>query len=229
MAKIFKGKEFNERLDLRDPVESESVLPHLPARGLGGVIDREVLQAGDQASQIIREAREDAAQIRMEARALLAKVQEDRERAVEEGRERGYQEGLQAGLEMLVRVKELRHKLFLDNEREMVKLVFEIAKKLIGREFSENDKAIMNVIRLALGDAVGDKIVVRLNPQDYETVKKNERELMLSLEGVKTLGLREDESVQVGGCVVDTEIGTVDAQLDTQLNAIKKALGLTLA
>jgi flagellar biosynthesis/type III secretory pathway protein FliH len=37
---------------------------------------------------------------------------------------------------------------------------------------------------------------------------------------------REDESIIPGGCIVETEVGTIDAQIDTQLKAIKKALNI---
>ncbi|MCC7344771.1 MAG: hypothetical protein IT573_07505 [Deltaproteobacteria bacterium] len=226
MAKILKGDEFKKRLNLQDRIESDLPSSFGGATEVGGVIDREVLDASGRARQIIEEAKGDAARIKTEAKEVLAQVQAEMERAKKEGYDLGYQEGLQQGLEMLQRVKELRQKLFDDNEREMVKLVFEIAEKIIGREFRENDKAIMNVIRLAISDAVGDKIVVHLNPQDYEKIKKNEAELYQKLESGKTLVFREDDTVKVGGCIVETDIGTIDAQLDTQLNAIKKALGL---
>lgn len=226
MAKILKGKEYKNRLDLKERVEAELPKAFVTGGDLGGVIDREVLEAGDKAKQVILEAREEADRVRQDAREVLEQVNQEMERSKKEGFDKGYQEGMEKGLEMLIRVKELRQKLFTENEREMVKLVFEIAKKIIGREFSENDKAIMNVIRLALSDAVGEKITVRLNPKDYGTIKKTEKEWIASLESGKTLSFREDDEVQPGGCVVDTEIGTIDAQLDTQLNAIKKALGL---
>ncbi len=226
MAKILKGDEFKKRLNLQDRIESDLSSTFGGATEVGGVIDREVLDASGRARQIIEEAKGDAARIKAEAKELLGQVQAEMERAKKEGHDLGYQEGLQQGLEMLQRVKDLRQKLFDDNEREMVKLVFEIAEKIIGREFRENDKAIMNVIRLAISDAVGDKIVVHLNPQDYEKIKKNEAELYQKIESGKTLVFREDDTVKVGGCVVETDIGTIDAQLDTQLNAIKKALGL---
>jgi len=226
MAKILKGNEYKAKLGLKDRIEAELPSTLITGSELGGVIDREVLEASEKAKKLILKARDEAGQIREEAREVLGQVKEEMERSKKEGYERGYQGGLEKGLEMLIRVKELRAKLFTDNEREMVKLVFEIAKKVIGREFSENDKAIMNVIRLALSDAVGEKITVMLNPKDYGKVKKNEKELLEAVETGKSLSFREDDEVQPGGCVVDTEIGTIDAQLDTQLNAIKKALGL---
>ncbi len=226
MAKILKGTEFKDKLDLKERVEAEPTSSFSTPRTLGGIIDRESLEAGEQGQKIIAEAKEDAGRIRQDARELLSKVGQEMERSRQEGMKKGYHEGLEKASELLIRIKELRQKLFQDNEREMVQLIFEIAKKVIGREFNENDKAIMNVIRLAISDAVGDKVTVRLNPQDYEKIKKNEKEFLQTVETGKTVLFREDDDVQMGGCVVETEIGTIDAQLDTQLNAIKKALGL---
>lgn len=226
MAKILKGNEYKSRLDLKERVESDITTPVPSSRPLGAVIDREVLSAEDQAKEIIAQAKKDAEKIRAEAKDLLSQVQAEMKKSKEEGFAAGKEEGLENALEMLVRVKELRTQLFTDNEREIVKLVFEIAKKVIGREFTENDKAILNVIRLALSDAVGDKIMVKVNPEDFEKVKKNEKELLKSIDNSAVLSFREDEEVKPGGCVVDTDIGTIDAQLETQLGAIKKALGL---
>lgn len=226
MAKIFKGDDFKKRLNLQDRLDSDLSSTFSGGHEIGGVIDREILDASDQAKIIISEAKAAAERIKAEAKDIMAQVQGEMEKSKQEGFVQGQQEGLQQGLEMLQRVKELRQKLFDDNEREMVKLVFEIAEKIIGREFKDNDKAIMNVIRLAVSDAIGDKIIVHVNPQDYENVKKNEEELLQKVESGKTLVFREDDTVKIGGCVVETDIGTIDAQLDTQLNAIKKALAL---
>lgn len=226
MAKIFKGDDFKKRLNLQDRLDSDLSSTFSGGHEIGGVIDREILDASDQAKIIISEAKAAAERIKAEAKDIMAQVQSEMEKSKQEGFVHGQQEGLQQGLEMLQRVKELRQKLFDDNEREMVKLVFEIAEKIIGREFKDNDKAIMNVIRLAVSDAIGDKIIVHVNPQDYENVKKNEEELLQKVESGKTLVFREDDTVKIGGCVVETDIGTIDAQLDTQLNAIKKALAL---
>jgi flagellar biosynthesis/type III secretory pathway protein FliH len=227
MSKILKSKDFKDNRGLQEQLDAPpSVVLRTPALATGAILDKEALKAGDKAKAVLQAAGQDAAAIREEAKALLAKVGEETERAKQEGLALGKQEGMEVVMEMLVRVKELRAKLFSDNEKEIVRLVFEIAKKIIGREFNQNDKAIMNVIRLALSDAVGDKIIVRLNPEDYEIVKKNEKELFEAVETGTTLNFKEDMDVQKGGCVVDTDIGSIDAQLDTQLHAIKKALGL---
>ncbi len=226
MAKILKGNEFKKNLNLEALIDNEFPASVNAGVSRGGIVGRESLEASSEAQKIIEEAREDAKKIKEEAREVLAKIQEESDRSKKEGYQAGYAEGQAKGMEMLIQVKELRQKLFQDNEKEMLRLIFEIAKKIIGREFRENDKAILNVIRLALSDAIGDKIIVRLNPQDYQKIKKNEEEFFQSIEEGKSIVFREKDEVQAGGCIVETEIGTIDAQLDTQLSAIKKALGL---
>ncbi|MCP5468470.1 MAG: hypothetical protein H7A32_04295 [Deltaproteobacteria bacterium] len=226
MAKILKGNDFKKNLDLEALIENEFPASVNTVSTKGGIVDRQSLEASSEAQKIIEEAREDARKIRQEAREVLAKIQEESNKAKKAAYELGFAEGQAAGTEMLIKVKELRQKLFEDNEREILKLIFEIAKKIIGREFRENDKAILNVIRLALSDAIGDKIIIRLNPQDYKKIKKFEEEFFQSIEEGKSIVFREKDDVQEGGCIVETEIGTIDAQLDTQLSAIKKALGL---
>ncbi len=227
MAKILKGEEIKKRMNLQERLDSDASRGVEILTGMsGGILDRGFLGSSEKIKALLQEAKEEAARIKGDAREILEQAKGEVERTKQEGYEKGFQEGLQQGLELLFKAKELRRKLFEDNEKEMIRLVFEIAGKVIGRELNENDKAILNVIRLAIHDAVGEKIYVQVSPQDYENVKKHEKELIEKLEYGKTLIFRQNESVKKGGCVIETEIGTIDAQLETQLQAIKKALGL---
>jgi flagellar biosynthesis/type III secretory pathway protein FliH len=227
MAKILKGDDIKRRMNLQERLESDA------SKGLeiltgtsGGILDRGLLGSSEKAKSLLHEAKVEGERIKEDAREILEQAKEEVKKTKQEGYDRGFQEGLQQGLELLVKVKELRRNLFEENEKEMIRLVFAIAEKVIGRELNENDKAILNVIRLAIHDAVGEKIYVHVSPQDYANVRKSEKELIEKLEYGKTLLFREDASVKKGGCVIETEIGTIDAQLETQLQAIKKALGL---
>ncbi|MCB1214900.1 MAG: hypothetical protein KDK66_05430 [Deltaproteobacteria bacterium] len=227
MAKILKDVEVKSKLDLGERLKAPiSVGLRTLVHTTGGVLDRAFLESQDQAQAILEEAKAQALKVRQEAEELLGQVESEREQARQEGFEAGRQEGLANAMEMLVRVKELRSKLFADNEKEILRLVFEIARKIIDREFREDDTAVLNIIRLALSDAVGEKVIVRVNPEDYELVKAKEPELLQACEDVRTLSVRQDDQIKPHGCLVETEIGAIDAQLETQLGAIKKALGL---
>ncbi len=192
----------------------------------GGVLDRREIAAHREAARIIEEAEADAARILNEAEAMRAEVETVRERARKEGLAKGQAEGKALVTEQLMRVEKRREEFFAKAEPEIIKLVLAIAEKLIGQIASERPSLVKDVVRKALERSIGDRITVRLNPEDYGTVMSEGYEFRDVLDRTKRLMFKEDEAIQKGGCIVETEVGTIDAQIETQLEAIRKALEL---
>ncbi len=226
MGKIVKSSEYKQRVDLKTKVDLEERSNFFDVSEPSGIISKDVLDAQGKARVILGEAKEEAKKIKNEAREILNQVQEEMERSRKEGDQRGYQEGLARVLEYLNKLYALREKMFEDIEPQVVKLSFSIAEKIVGQQIQENDMAILGIVKQALDAAIGYKILVKLNPIDYAKIKTQEKQLLAKVEPSRAVSFKEDESVKVGGCVVESEVGAIDAQLDTQLNAIKKALGL---
>jgi type III secretion system HrpE/YscL family protein len=225
MGKILKGEDYKKRIDLKTKVEFEDRANVFDVAEPSVVVSREALDTQAKVRGILEEATAEAAQIKKEARELLGQVHEEMEKSKKKGEEQGFQEGLGRALEYLNKIHLLREKMFQNVEPQVVKLVFNIAEKVIGQQIQESD-AILGVVRQALDAAIGQKIVVRVNPSDYQKVKEHEATLLSRVEATKTISFKEDDAVKMGGCVVESEVGTIDAQLDTQVAAIKKALGL---
>ncbi len=226
MGKILKSTEYKSKIDLKTRVEAEETPQYFESSGSSMIVSKDILDSQDKAKQILEEARTQANEVKKEAKAILNQVQEEMEKARKKGEEEGYQEGLQQALEYLHQIHLLREKMFSDIEPQVVKLTFSIAEKVIGQQVHQNETAIYEIVRQALDAALGHKISIRLNPEDYAQVKKNESILLSRVDSSKTVSFKEDESIQQGGCIVESEVGAIDAQLNTQLNAIKKALGL---
>ena len=70
------------------------------------------------------------------------------------------------------------------------------------------------------------KNIVSQTGKDYKTVKSEGYEFKVVIDRTKRIIFKEDEAILKGGCIVETEVGTIDAQLETQVEAIKKALEL---
>ncbi len=198
--------------------------PEFRPVNVGPILKNRVMTAFEAAKEIVARARQEASRLRKEARAT-------REQAVVEKqaeRERGYNQGLQEGLEQLsekIMEAELsKEKALNDAEPQIIRMVMDIAEKVIGREVSEG--AIVDVVKKAITQAVGRKIVVRIHPMDMPILKEREKDLARVLDQTQSVAIKEDEQIPPGGCVVETEMGAVDARLETQLAAIKKALGL---
>jgi len=82
----------------------------------------------------------------------------------------------------------------------------------------------LNLIKSNL-DKVKDReeIIVRVNQDDYEYVKENEDSIRKMLEGVKKFRIESDGVVEKGGCMIDTNLGNLDARVDFQLEILKLA------
>lgn len=100
---------------------------------------------------------------------------------------------------------------------------FTIAEKIIQREI-EKESNIINVIESCLKKVLtANSILIKLNPEDYEFVINDIKELNKSID-VSKIKFEKDDLIQKGGCLVETEIGNADARISSQLNELKRKL-----
>lgn len=192
----------------------------------GGIVHKKVMDAGQEAERILSRAEADAAKIRAEAEAVLVDAQAKREETIKKAYAEGESKGLAQVTEKLVSLERIKERFYEEAEPDAIKLVMSIAEKVIGRIVLENKEMIHSVVHQALERAIGDRILVKMNPEDYKRLMEGEHEFRDVVDRTRRLTFREDESIIPGGCIVETEVGTIDAQIDTQLKAIKKALGI---
>lgn len=227
MKKIVKGEEVEKKLGLKDQLQAR---PFGQGSSSGfsvrGVVSKQELASKEKSEKILEEAQKEANQIRSEAERLLGQVREK----TENEKKRGYEDGKQAGYsewtEEILKVRQLKKDFYEEAERDVIKLVLSIAEKVIGSLVTENEKAIAGIVKQALEKSLGDRIVVRMHPNDFKRIKKEDIHFGDFLDKTKQVHFKEDSSIEPGGCIVETEVGTIDAQLETQLKAIRKALGV---
>jgi len=187
-------------------------------------------QAQMQAQQIVNDAMAQAQQAAEEARRQAA------EQGYQEGREAGLAEGRQAGevqhqqmIEHLkfqfVEMVRLRRKIVLDMEPEIIRLSIEIARRVVGDEIVKNREVIVGVVRSALATlGERDEILIRVNPAEFESVKPHQQALEAMIEGLKKFVIQPDGAIELGSCAIETNLGNVDARIETQFEAIRLGL-----
>jgi type III secretion protein L len=177
----------------------------------------EVYEAAQRARDILSAAEAEAQRIRSEAEA-------DRERMRAEAAEVGRQEGLAQVTQLVARAALERDRLLASAEAELVRLSLSVAEKILRREVARQTP-VVEIAASALEEARQRRVVVlRVHPEDASALRACERQLVAILSQAPGLDLREDPGVSRGGVVVQTEGGTIDAQLDTQLQALRSAL-----
>ena len=67
-------------------------------------------------------------------------------------------------------------------------------------------------------------LLLRVNPDDLEVVRNERHRLMDALVRASDLAIREDDDISPGGVIIETEAGTIDARLETQLDALERAM-----
>ena len=156
--------------------------------------------------------------------------------AVEEAYARGRKEGLdsaegnletsaQALAAAAEEISRLRESLAKNSSQDMLRLVMAISEQIVRREVSADPKVVLSIIEKALHASVRtDQYRILINPADLESVTRQKPLFLASISGLKNLSIETDPSISQGGCRIDSDLGDVDATIETQLEAIRQAL-----
>ena len=232
----------------------EPLSPPAPnSGGAGGGLNEDV---GPLLSLVDLEAiQAEADELRDAARAEAALLVEDAQIQAESLREAAWQEGfhegkqqarvaveaelraewearrtaLQAELDALAAsIGAAREELWRRQEPEMIGLALDIARQVVKAEIAQNP----DVVRQVLSNAIRrisdkDSVRVRVSLGDAPRVKEMRQDLLEVLDGLRHLEILDDRRVGDGGCVIETNAGTIDAKIETQLAEVARALGVS--
>jgi type III secretion protein L len=183
-----------------------------------GIIRGEVYSASAKARELLQKAQ-------LEAEAILKKAEEESAKQRQTGYDTGYQEGLAQTTELLVKARTEQEQFLKNANRDLMDLAFKIAEKIIGKQLEMEPETIIAIVKQAMQTVRQSKqLTIRVHPEDAKLLKQNEEELQETLGRQRILDVVEDKKVYRGGCIIESEIGTVEAQLQTQLDRLKKIL-----
>jgi len=112
-------------------------------------------------------------------------------------------------------------------ERLVIETAFIISEKIVQKEL-ERDSNIIEVLKTGLKKVLGaNDVVVKLNPADYEKLFDSRNDIIFD-DNFDKLRFEKDDRIDVGGCLVETEIGNVDARISTKKAEMRKQLEMKL-
>ncbi len=163
-------------------------------------------------------------------------------KAQKEGYDSGYSEGFKKGedaareefkpfletIEVLISdLTGFRKDMYDKVEREMVEMVVSLAKKVIHFEFSTRDDAVQEMIRLAVQSVLDrESMVIKINPADKGYAESFRPELHHLFDEIKNITFEAHAGIERGGCVVETNFGVIDAQIDKLGEQMDRILNL---
>ena len=105
-----------------------------------------------------------------------------------------------------------------------MELALAIARKVVCREIEVDKEVVVCVAREALAKVEGPgRIIIKLNPSDLRYFNETNYQISEMIGNIDNVTLESDDSIQSGGCVIDTDLGEIDARIEHQLQAVEES------
>ncbi|MBI2266779.1 MAG: hypothetical protein HYU64_16720 [Armatimonadetes bacterium] len=208
------------------------ILPEEAVREAQQKAEAVLEQARIQAETIVQDAQNKAKKLLEESKLYCQSAQSHANRegfalGKEEGARAGYEEVQSLILEARSTLEQAmaeRDALLRGAESEVAQLAVKIAERIIQTEVAAKPEIVLGVIRSTL-EKVKDResVIIKVNPGDLDMVRNNRETYSRIVEGLRSMEIQGDPRVERGGCVVETNLGNVDARISTQLAALEIA------
>ena len=215
VAEEGKAAAFKELQEAREQIRQEM-------ESLKRDSEQEIERGKFEAEKMIKEAELKVSEIEHEAY----------KKGYDAGREEGYKEGQAEVMRLIDRLGtvvstavDIRDDLIRSSEKLMTEMILMISRKVIKDEIVERREVVINNIKEAIKRVKDrDRIDIRVNFADLDMTTAHKDELIKMMESLKKVNIYEDSRVERGGCIIETDVGAIDARISTQLDAIEEAI-----
>ncbi|HOK41674.1 MAG TPA: FliH/SctL family protein [bacterium] len=171
---------------------------------------------------------------------IINQAQQEAIKIKEESKNKGYSEGYNAGKEkiekefaakfntinlIINKLEQEKKEQLLKYENDIIHLTFDIAKKIIKQEIKSDRNIILNNLRYVIKKISDCKIIrIFVNPEEIQILKEYQSEIKSKLPSLEKIEFIADNNIDVGGCKVETEFGSFDASIKTQILELEQEL-----
>jgi len=184
-----------------------------------------ISQATTKAEQIVAEAK-----IKTENEFSLAL-----EKAKKEGYAAGYKEGklasqalIDEGHKIVETAKTKKETMLKQLEPEIIEMILAICQTLISEEVQFNQSIIRILIRKALGNMQYEMsdVNIKVAPDQYEYVLENKDLIIQDYANPSDVKIFQEADLNKGTCIIETPFGSVECNISSQFDEIKKQMRL---
>ena len=131
--------------------------------------------------------------------------------------------------EMVMSFSRQRDELLAELRPSIVRLVVGMARRVVGRELRTDREAIRRTIDEAVSElGRSGRIVARTAPPDAAELRRAIDDGLWTPPTMVELDIVADPAVSPGGCVLESDYGSVDATIATQLDELARTLELDM-
>lgn len=175
--------------------------------GSGAIVRHEVLDAATEARTILEGARAESDRIRTEAR------------------EDGFRQGFEQWDSAIREAQQAAARYSRQHQQDFLRLSVRIAEKILGESLREQPERLVGVVQEALRNLSRERrLTIEVAPGQSAILERHRANLEARLGPECALRIVDSTEVGIGGCLLRSELGTIDARIETQLTLLEKAL-----
>lgn len=164
-----------------------------------------------------------------EAKAIIEKAHLEAKAIHESAYKKGFEEGLEPYNTHILyfddRIKTLRHEL----QKAILPLVMQTTRQIVGEGLNNFPEMIVDVVTKAIKAVSGShQVKLFVNKADLAVLEEKKLDLQQLFERIEMFTIEERKDVEKGGCIIQTEKGILNANLENQYIALENALKKTL-
>lgn len=241
--KVFKNSQitYGAPFQVRIPIALQN--SKLQEEGQGIFVTPDEPEITEKPEEIIERAHEEAAMIIKEAEYEARRIMDDayteaKEKAAvmeEEAWQKGYAEGIAAAQkqceETIAEAEEIKESALVKHdevlagiEAELIDLVLDVSKKVIGSEIALNKENMVYLVKQAIDNCSNKNgIILKVSTEDYSYLNTNRDKLAALIDCADEIELKQETSLKQGACILETPFGSMDAGIQTKLKKIEEA------
>jgi len=136
----------------------------------------------------------------------------------------GFQEGLQKLNQHILALDQLLKGVQQEVNKKILPLALTAARKILGEELKIHPDRIVEIVIQALKPVTQHhKVTIYVNKADLDILESKKSKIKKILEQVDSFAIQERPDIEPGGCIIETEAGIINAQLENQWRALESA------
>ena len=180
-----------------------------------------ILKAKD--FQVFEEAKRVLADAEQQAQEILLRAEQEYEAQKTRGYEAGINNAQMETAEQMIDTVSRTVDYFAQVEQRVADVVMTAVRKILG-EFDDQELTLRVVHNALSVVRTQHQVTLRVNPSQEENIRQRVSEILQGYRSVGYLEVLPDHRLQAGGCILETEVGVVDASVDVQMQALENAL-----
>jgi len=136
----------------------------------------------------------------------------------------GFEEGLVALNEQSLKMDAMIKSFESEMAKKLLPIALKAAKKILGEELRLHPDRILDIVQQVLKPVTEHhKVQIYVNKADLNILEQNKSKFKDQLNQAKIFSIQERSDIEPGGCIIESEAGIINAQLENQWRALEKA------